>query len=165
MALVSSLRNLFSHIFLSPVDLFEQLKPKYVSPVVAYLCHESCEENGGVFEAAGGWVGKYRWSRAQGKTFIPPDTLTPEAVKENWSRITDMRNSSMPASVHGKKLHFPPFSLSHFVSPFHCFTLPLPRYVNTCQSCLILVYLYQNKWRCCTIHFLEDQLLSLKREK
>ena len=99
-----------------PENLFEQLKPKYVSPVVAFLCHESCEENGGVFEAAGGWVGKYRWSRAQGKTFIPPDTLTPEAVRENWSRITDMQNSSMPASVHGECVTRTLFPLS-FPSP------------------------------------------------
>ena len=89
-------------VSLSSTDLFEQLKPKYIAPVVAYLCHESCEENGGIFEAAGGWVGKYRWSRAQGKAFIPPDNLTIESVKANWSQITDMQNSSMPASVHGK---------------------------------------------------------------
>ena len=87
-------------VSLSSTDLFEQLKPKYIAPVVAYLCHESCEENGGIFEAAGGWVGKYRWSRAQGKAFIPPDNLTIESVKANWSQITDMQNSSMPASVH-----------------------------------------------------------------
>ena len=29
-----------------------------MSPVVAWLCHEECPESGGVFEAAGGWVGK-----------------------------------------------------------------------------------------------------------
>lgn len=39
-------------------DLFDQLKPEYVAPLVAWLCHEDCEDTGGLFEAAGGWYGK-----------------------------------------------------------------------------------------------------------
>lgn len=31
-------------------DLIEALKPEYVAPLVLWLCHESCEENGSVFE-------------------------------------------------------------------------------------------------------------------
>lgn len=26
------------------------LKPVYVAPIVAYLCHEDCQDTGGVFE-------------------------------------------------------------------------------------------------------------------
>lgn len=107
-----SLRSPSSHFFSHPssfrtllhahmTDLFNQLKPEYIAPVVTWLCHESCEENGGVFESAGGYVGKYRWSRAVGKTFIPPTALTVESVRDSWNQITDMKNSSMPASVHG----------------------------------------------------------------
>eukprot|EP00069_Balaena_mysticetus_P000958 bmy_14950T0 len=33
-----------------PDDLLEALKPDYVAPLVLWLCHESCEENGGLFE-------------------------------------------------------------------------------------------------------------------
>ena len=44
----------------SIADLFDQLKPEYVAPLVAWLCHEQCEDNGGLYEAAGGWYGKYR---------------------------------------------------------------------------------------------------------
>lgn len=40
------------------LDILEKLKPNCVSPVVAWLCHENCPESGGVFEAAGGWIGK-----------------------------------------------------------------------------------------------------------
>lgn len=82
-----------------PPDILEQLKPNCVSPVVAWLCHEDCPETGGVFEAAGGWVGKYQWQRSCGKAFIPPSTLTIEAVKDNWDTITDMSDSSIPASL------------------------------------------------------------------
>lgn len=33
-----------------------------MSPVVAWLCHEQCSDSGCVFEAAGGWVGKCKFS-------------------------------------------------------------------------------------------------------
>ena len=39
-------------------DLLETLKPELIAPIVAYLCHEDCEENGAIIEAAGGWAGK-----------------------------------------------------------------------------------------------------------
>jgi len=45
---------------LSFVDLLESLKPELIAPVVAWLCHESCEDNGSLIEAAGGWAGKCR---------------------------------------------------------------------------------------------------------
>lgn len=31
-------------------DLVASLKPEYVSPLVLWLCHEQCQENGGLFE-------------------------------------------------------------------------------------------------------------------
>ena len=31
-------------------EMEEALKPVYVAPLVAYLCHEDCEDTGGVFE-------------------------------------------------------------------------------------------------------------------
>lgn len=42
-------------------DLVEALKPEYVSPLVLYLCHESCEENGSLFELGAGWIGKCKY--------------------------------------------------------------------------------------------------------
>lgn len=84
----------------SIVDLFEQLKPEFVAPIVVWLCHESCSNTGGVFEAAGGWVGKYRWLRSNGKTFIPPESLTLENLRDNWDQVNDMKNASMPANIH-----------------------------------------------------------------
>ena len=40
------------------------LKIEYVIPLVAYLCHESCEETGSVFEVAAGYCAKLRWQRS-----------------------------------------------------------------------------------------------------
>jgi len=40
------------------VDMIDALKPEYISPLVLYLTHESCEETGGLFELAAGWISK-----------------------------------------------------------------------------------------------------------
>ena len=37
------------------------MRPSLVAPVVAWLCHEDCQDNGSVIEAAGGWAGKCEW--------------------------------------------------------------------------------------------------------
>lgn len=37
-----------------PEDLVRALHPEYVAPLVAYLCHESCDESGGLFEVVAG---------------------------------------------------------------------------------------------------------------
>lgn len=41
-----------------PEEVVNALKPEYVAPLVGWLCHDSCQENGGLFEAAAGWFGK-----------------------------------------------------------------------------------------------------------
>ncbi|CAF4423146.1 unnamed protein product, partial [Rotaria magnacalcarata] len=43
---------------LLPSDAEENLKPAFVMPLVLYLCHESCDATGSLFEVAGGWMGK-----------------------------------------------------------------------------------------------------------
>ena len=44
------------HFFLA--DLADLMRPSLVAPVVAWLCHEECEDSGSIIEAAGGWAGK-----------------------------------------------------------------------------------------------------------
>lgn len=83
-----------------PPNLFDQFKPKFVAPVVAWLCHENCEDNGEIFEAAGGWVGKYTWRRSLGKAFIPPETMSVEAVRDSWPTITNMDAATYPSTIH-----------------------------------------------------------------
>jgi 3-hydroxyacyl-CoA dehydrogenase/3a,7a,12a-trihydroxy-5b-cholest-24-enoyl-CoA hydratase len=82
-----------------PPDLVAALKPEYVSPLVAWLCHESCDETGSLFEVGGGFVGKLRWERTEGALFKLSRPMMPEAVKEKWSRIADFGKASHPANV------------------------------------------------------------------
>ncbi|XP_026363603.2 peroxisomal multifunctional enzyme type 2 [Ursus arctos] len=81
-------------------DLVEALKPDYVAPLVLWLCHESCEENGSLFEVGGGWIGKLRWERALGAIVRQKNQpMTPEAVKANWQKICDFENASKPLRI------------------------------------------------------------------
>lgn len=83
-----------------PPDLVNALKPDYVAPLVLWLCHESCQENGGLYEVGAGWIGKLRWERSLGavvrKKNIP---ITPEAVRDNWDKICDFDHVSYPQST------------------------------------------------------------------
>jgi hypothetical protein len=63
-----------------PPDLVEALKPEYVAPLVAFLCHEKCDVTGGVFEVGAGWIAQIRWERSLGKFFDVSKGFTPEQV-------------------------------------------------------------------------------------
>lgn len=44
-----------------PPDVIKVLSPDAVAPLVAYLCHESNVDNGGLFEVGAGYIAKERW--------------------------------------------------------------------------------------------------------
>ncbi len=82
-----------------PPNLIDALKPEYVSPLVALLCHESCEETGGLFEVGGGFYAKLRWERAEGKTFRLGRALTPELLQKNWNEISGFEKTTHPTDI------------------------------------------------------------------
>ena len=83
-----------------PPNMIEALKPEYVTPLVALLCHESSDENGGLFEVGGGFFGKLRWERTEGKLFKLGRAITPEQLKNNWKTIVDFGKSTHPATIN-----------------------------------------------------------------
>ncbi|XP_013403085.1 peroxisomal multifunctional enzyme type 2 [Lingula anatina] len=82
-----------------PPPVFEALSPTYVVPLVVYLCHESCEENGGLFEVAGGWMSKLRLERTQGALVRTKDGPLPaESVRDSWEKICDFTDATYPVA-------------------------------------------------------------------
>uniref|UniRef100_A0A8C0BSK6 Hydroxysteroid 17-beta dehydrogenase 4 n=1 Tax=Buteo japonicus TaxID=224669 RepID=A0A8C0BSK6_9AVES len=71
-----------------PQDLVDAFKPEYVAPLVVWLCHESCAENGSLFERSLGAI-------VRGKN----QPMTPEAVRDKWEKVCDFDNASKPRSI------------------------------------------------------------------
>ncbi|XP_077299501.1 peroxisomal multifunctional enzyme type 2-like isoform X1 [Arctopsyche grandis] len=84
-----------------PPDLFQELRPELIAPVVAYLCHESCEDTGAIIDSAVGWAAKVHMVRGEGshlRNSIAED-VTIENVRDNWSKVVDMNNAKRVNSI------------------------------------------------------------------
>jgi len=81
--------------YLGP-EVMDALDPVRVAPLVAYLCHESCQENGKKYEVGGGWMAEVRWERTQGVMLPLSHAITPEDVASKWDEITDFTDSTRP---------------------------------------------------------------------
>lgn len=80
-----------------PPEVLAELKPEYISPLVAYLCHDSNRETGGLYEVAAGWIAKLRWQRTQG-AFIPRENgISIEDVAEHWHEVNEWTDATNPA--------------------------------------------------------------------
>ena len=75
-----------------PEEALQYMNPIYVVPLVGFLTHESCEENGGIFEIGGGYIARLRWQRSEGAFFDLP--FTPECVKAKISVISDFERKN-----------------------------------------------------------------------
>src|SRR5262249_26423914 len=82
-----------------PKEIIDVLKPEYVTPLVGWLCHEGCQETGGLYEVGGGFLGRLRWERAKGKVFRLGRSITPEGVQKAWSAIASFEKTDHPATV------------------------------------------------------------------
>jgi len=74
-------------------EILNIVTPEKIVPLVVYLCHESCTENGGLFEACGGFISKVRWQRAPGVFF--EGNFTAENIQTRWGDINNFDNPKL----------------------------------------------------------------------
>jgi len=77
-----------------PPDLLAKMKPEFVAPIVIYLCHESCEASGKIFNAGMGYYNRAAVLTGQGVRLgdveNPP---TVEDILENFEKIDNMEGA------------------------------------------------------------------------
>jgi NAD(P)-dependent dehydrogenase (short-subunit alcohol dehydrogenase family) len=72
--------------------------PALVSPLVALLCHESCQVSGETFVSGGRRHARLFVAETEG--YVHPDTnVTPEVVSEHWTQIMDESDHYIPADT------------------------------------------------------------------
>lgn len=71
-------------------------EPSLIAPVVAYLCHESSEDNGAIIISAAGWATKTYLVQGHGSVLRTSlhEIVTPEYVQGAWSKVTDTSRST-----------------------------------------------------------------------
>jgi NAD(P)-dependent dehydrogenase (short-subunit alcohol dehydrogenase family) len=79
-------------------DQLAPMRPDLVSPLVAWLCHESCPETGGLFEVGGGYIAKLRWERSAGMRLDLTGADAVENIAAAWGQITSFEHSDHPAA-------------------------------------------------------------------
>jgi NAD(P)-dependent dehydrogenase (short-subunit alcohol dehydrogenase family) len=86
--------------------LGDKLDPGLVSPLVAYLVSEECDSTGRVYSVGGGRVAEVFIGETQG--FFQAD-LSPEALRDNWSTVTDRDGYAVPSNLGEETALFLPF--------------------------------------------------------
>jgi NAD(P)-dependent dehydrogenase (short-subunit alcohol dehydrogenase family) len=77
----------------------DSLEARYVSPIVTYLAHETCEATGRLFSVAGGRVAEVFIAEGPGFT---DKHLSPESIAANWDAVTDRTTYDVPDSMNAE---------------------------------------------------------------
>ena len=49
-----------------PPGILELVSPELIPPVLGYLCHETCNDSGEIFETGSAWIARVRLERSLG---------------------------------------------------------------------------------------------------
>ncbi|MFI0483180.1 SDR family oxidoreductase [Actinomadura sp. 9N215] len=83
---------------LLPADFADKLGVEQVTPLVAYLVHESNQDSGEVYTVGGGRIAKIFVTEGPG--YGQNETLSVEDVRDNWAAIS----ADAPMTVHGNAM-------------------------------------------------------------
>jgi NAD(P)-dependent dehydrogenase (short-subunit alcohol dehydrogenase family) len=79
---------------LFPAEFADSMGVDKVTPLVAYLVHESNEASGEVYCVGGGWIGRAVVAQAPG--WAKKDGLSVEDIAANWDAINDIEGFTVP---------------------------------------------------------------------
>eukprot|EP01088_Endostelium_zonatum_P006477 TRINITY_DN1860_c0_g1_i1.p1 TRINITY_DN1860_c0_g1~~TRINITY_DN1860_c0_g1_i1.p1 ORF type:complete len:306 (-),score=86.25 TRINITY_DN1860_c0_g1_i1:29-946(-) len=82
-----------------PEELVNALKPDFIVPLVVFLCHESTEENGALFEAGAGHYSRLRWQKTKGVFIDNTKPINAEDIKSNYAQINNWEGASNPSTI------------------------------------------------------------------
>lgn len=77
-----------------PPQIFEKLKPDFVTPLVLYLSSEACQDSGAIINAALGYYS--RTAILTGPGAILSDGVkipTPEEIQDNWDKVMSLASA------------------------------------------------------------------------
>jgi NAD(P)-dependent dehydrogenase (short-subunit alcohol dehydrogenase family) len=75
---------------LLPPDIGPWMKPELVSPAVAWLCSEECDQNGEIIAATAGGYARVQYFVTEGVQFDPAEPVTIEMIQESIEKIRDL---------------------------------------------------------------------------
>ncbi|KIO09122.1 hypothetical protein M404DRAFT_132199 [Pisolithus tinctorius Marx 270] len=85
-----------------PPDMLANLKPEFVAPFVAAVCHpDGPNASGRVFEVGAGFVAEIRWERSKGAIWKTDETFTPSAL-EVAAKLPPNAQATPPVRFDGK---------------------------------------------------------------
>jgi len=86
---------------LLPPDVGQWMKPQLVSPMVAWLCSEECDQNGEIMAATAGGYARVQYFVTEGVQFDPAEPVSIEMIQQSIDKIRDLSDASPYTGLMG----------------------------------------------------------------